>query len=349
EAEEKVRFVATHDALTGLPNRVMFGQRLEHALTQARRRNGRLAVLFIDLDRFKLINDTLGHEAGDTLLRAVASRLAEHLRASDTIARLGGDEFVVLLEDFAEAHYVAGVAQKLIEALAKSFILAGREFTVSASIGVSTYPDDAASMQDLLKNADIAMYRAKEHGRNTFQFYSEQMNVHSVERLALESGLRRAIERGELVLHWQPQAAVRGVRITGAEALVRWQHPELGLLPPARFIGLSEETGLVVPLGEWVMRTACERMRAWLDAGIPLARISVNLSARQFLHGDLVGMVERILAQTGCPGRMLELEITESMVMHNPERAVALMHEIRGMGVKVAIDDFGTGYSSLGA
>ncbi|MGQ0654574.1 MAG: bifunctional diguanylate cyclase/phosphodiesterase [Betaproteobacteria bacterium] len=349
EAEEKVRFVASHDALTGLPNRIMFTQRLEHALAQAHRHGRRLAVLFIDLDRFKLINDTLGHDAGDTVLRAVAARLSEKLRASDSVGRLGGDEFVVLLEELPEAHYVAGVAQKLIDALARSFVLGGREYHLSGSIGVSTYPDDATTMQDLLKNADIAMYRAKEHGRNTFQFYSEQMNVHSVERLSLESELRRGIEREELVLHFQPQASVRGATITGVEALVRWQHPEQGLLPPHRFIPLAEESGLVVALGEWVLRTACARVQAWAQAGVAVPRMAVNLSPRQFLQGDLTAIIERSLAQTGCPPGLLELEITESMVMHNPERAVELMHRIRAIGVKVAIDDFGTGYSSLGA
>jgi len=347
QAEEAVKFVATHDALTGLPNRVMFNQRLTHALVQAERYGWRLGVFFIDLDRFKIINDTLGHDAGDQLLREVARRVTETLRAADTVARLGGDEFVVLVEQVSDPRDLAGVAQKLITVLGSGFPLSGAEYHVTASIGVATYPDDGGDVQTLLKNADIAMYRAKEQGRNAFQFYSAQMNVHSLERLALESGLRRALDRRELVLHYQPQVDIRRGHITGMEALVRWQHPELGLISPDRFIGIAEETGLVVPIGEWVLRTACEAQRAWERLGIPGIRVAVNLSARQFVHGDLLRDVMRALEQTGCHPSALELEITESMVMHNPERAVELIHQLKDMGVRVAIDDFGTGYSSL--
>jgi diguanylate cyclase (GGDEF)-like protein/PAS domain S-box-containing protein len=347
DAEEKLRFVATHDALTGLPNRVMFGQRLDHALVQAQRHRRRLAVLFLDLDRFKLINDTLGHEFGDVLLREVARRLRDSLRASDTVARLGGDEFVVLLEDLPEALTVATVAQKIIAAVGERHVLAGREYHVTASVGASTFPDDAADAPTLLKNADIAMYRAKEQGRNTFQFYSSQLNLHSAQRLNLESGLRRAIEREEFILHYQPQVDVRTGRITGAEALVRWLHPELGLLPPGRFISIAEESGLIVPIGHWVLRTACAAQRAWTDRGLPPLRLAVNLSARHFMRNDLVRDISAALADTGGdPGR-LELEITETSVMEDPERVVALLHQIRDIGVSVAIDDFGTGHSSL--
>ena len=348
QAEDALRFVATHDSLTGLPNRIMFGQRLDHALTQAKRHGRRLAVLFIDLDRFKNINDTLGHEFGDTLLRDVAQRLTQSVRASDTIGRLGGDEFVVLLEEVSAPMLIVGVAQKLIAALAQGFPLAGKEYHVSASIGVSTYPDDAQDAQELLKNADIAMYRAKEQGRNTFQFYAAQHNIHTVERLTLESGLRRALERGQLVLHYQPQVDLASGRIVGFEALVRWQHPELGLLPPASFIAIAEETGLIVPIGQWVMHAACATQRAWREAGHAPLRMSVNLSPRQFLHSGLIDDIAGLVRASAADAAFLELEITEGMVMQDPERAGSLLREIRNIGgVRIAIDDFGTGHSSL--
>ncbi|MFN2643739.1 MAG: EAL domain-containing protein [Burkholderiales bacterium] len=347
QAEEALRFVATHDSLTDLPNRVMFGQRLEHAIRQAKRHGRRLAVLFIDLDRFKVINDTLGHEVGDTLLRDVARRLLQGLRVSDTVARLGGDEFVVLLEEVAAPKFVAGVAQKLIEGLSQAFALGGKEYHVSASIGVSTYPDDAQSAAELLKNADIAMYRAKEQGRNTFQFYAAEQNIHTVERLTLESSLRRALERGQLVLYYQPQVNLATGRITGMEALVRWRHPELGLLPPGSFIAIAEETGLIVPIGQWVLHQACVTQRAWHEAGFRRLRMSVNLSPRQFLHEALTSDVETMVRSQAADPAFVELEITEGMVMQDPERAVAVLHEMHDIGVRVAIDDFGTGHSSL--
>ena len=347
QAEDALRFVATHDPLTGLPNRVMFNQRLEHAIMQAKRHRRQLAVLFIDLDRFKVINDTLGHEFGDTLLRDVAQRLIQNLRASDSVARLGGDEFVVLLEETSAPMYVAGVTQKLIGALAQGFALAGKEYHVSASIGVSTYPADGETAAGLLKNADIAMYRAKEQGRNTFQFYAAAQNIHTVERLTLESGLRRALERGQLVLHYQPQVETTSGRITGVEALVRWQHPELGLLPPASFIAIAEETGLIVPIGQWVLHAACATQRSWRESGLAPLRMSINLSPRQFLQEGLPRDIEMIVRASDADAAHLELEITEGMVMQDPERAVTLLREIRNIGVHIAIDDFGTGHSSL--
>jgi diguanylate cyclase (GGDEF)-like protein/PAS domain S-box-containing protein len=347
QAEEAVRFVATHDALTKLPNRVMFAQRLEHALSQAARHGRRLAVLFIDLDRFKIINDTLGHDVGDALLREVARRLSESLRASDTVARLGGDEFVVLLEELSDPMYVTAVAHKLLAALAQPVILEAREYHVTASIGASAFPDDSADAQALLKNADIAMYRAKEQGRNTFQFYSAQLNLHTVERLTLESGLRRALERDELRLHFQPQVELRTGRISGVEALVRWQHPEHGLLAPARFIAIAEETGLIVPIGNWVLQAACDAHREWARRGLPPLRVSVNLSARQFAHDNLIRDIRSLMGGGGFGTGRLELEITESMVMRDPDRVVALLRELRQAGVRVSIDDFGTGHSSL--
>jgi diguanylate cyclase (GGDEF)-like protein len=347
QAEEAVQFVATHDALTNLPNRVLFNQSLDRALALARRHNRRLAVLFIDLDRFKLINDTLGHDAGDALLTEVARRLTGSLRASDTVARLGGDEFVVLIEEVADPATIIDIAQKLIHSLGEPMTLSGHEYRMTASIGISSYPDDAEDVQGLLKNADIAMYRAKEQGRNNFQFYSARMNVHSVERLTLESGLRRALERDELVLHYQPKIDIRSGRVTGVEALVRWQHPEQGLVPPVRFIPVAEETGLIVPIGQWVLQSACRTHRAWSAAGLPHLRMAVNLSARQLLHVDLVKEIGGLLGRTGCDPGCLELEITESMVMQNPARAVELIHELKELGIAISIDDFGTGYSSL--
>lgn len=347
EAEEALKFVAAHDGLTKLPNRLMFNQRLEHALALAQRGGNQLAVLFIDLDRFKVINDTLGHEAGDALLCEVAERLKGQLRATDTVARLGGDEFVVLIENVTDPVFIGGLARKLIETLSASFTLSGGEYNVTASIGVSTYPDDGGDAQTLLKHADIAMYRSKEQGRNTFQFYSAQMNVHSVERLTLESGLRRALDRGELLLHYQPILDMRTRRIAGMEALVRWQHADLGLVPPAQFIAIAEETGLIVPIGEWVLNTACAAQGAWRERGLPPIMMSVNLSPRQFLYGDLVSDMVRLLARPGHDAAGLKLEITEGMVMQNPKRAVLLIRTLKEMGLHIAIDDFGTGYSSL--
>ena len=347
QAEEAVKFMAMHDALTRLPNRAMFNERLAGAIAQAQRHDRSLAVLFIDLDRFKLINDTLGHEAGDYVLGEAAQRLTDNLRGGDTVARLGGDEFVVLLEEVADPVYVGGVSQKLITALAAPFVIGGREYRVTASIGVSTYPGDGQDAETLLKNADSAMYRAKELGRNAFEFYSAQISSGALERLSLEAGLRRALERDELMLYYQPQIETCSGRIVGMEALVRWRHPELGVLPPARFIRLAEENGLIVPLGDWVVHSACRAHREWKTMRIAPARIAVNLSPRQFLHAGLVKDTVRVLAETGCKPSYLELEITESMVMHDPAGAAVLIQELKEMGVRIAMDDFGTGYSSL--
>jgi diguanylate cyclase (GGDEF)-like protein/PAS domain S-box-containing protein len=347
QAEEAVKFVAMHDSLTQLPNRMMFNLRLEHALQHAARQGTRLAVMFIDLDRFKIINDTLGHESGDLLLREVAQRVTDSLRAGDMVARLGGDEFVVLLEDVPDAANVATVAEKLIDALTESFDITGREVHVTASIGICSYPTDAPDIPSLMRFADIAMYRAKEQGRNTFQFYSDHFNVHSVERLTLESQLRGALARDELVLHYQPVLEAKTGRISGMEALVRWQHPETGLLEPGKFIGIAEETGLIVPIGEWVLATACTQQRNWLEQGLPPVRVAVNLSPRQFMHRHLIDDVMKVLAETKCDTRYLELEITEGTVMHNAQHAVSLLARLKEMGIRIAIDDFGTGYSSL--
>jgi diguanylate cyclase (GGDEF)-like protein len=306
-----------------------------------------LAILFIDLDRFKNINDTLGHEAGDRVLKQVAERLLGCLREGDTVGRLGGDEFVVLIEELAQPMHVAAVAQKIIAAVAQPVVLEAHEFHITASIGISTYPDDSEDMQGLLKNADISMYRAKEQGKNNYQFYSALMNIHTLDRLALESGLRHALERNEFLLHYQPKVDIGSGRITGMEALLRWQRPGQELIPPAQFIALAEETGLIVPIGEWVLRTACARNKSWREEGLPPLRIAVNLSARQFAHANLLQDVARALRETGLDPAALEFEITESMVMHDPERAVTLLTRLKAMGIHLSIDDFGTGYSSL--
>jgi diguanylate cyclase (GGDEF)-like protein/PAS domain S-box-containing protein len=348
QVEERVRHLAHYDELTGLPNRTMFNERLGHALSGAQRAERSLVVLFIDLDRFKNINDTLGHDAGDHVLKEVAQRLRSCLRASDTVGRLGGDEFVVLLEEPPRPLNAAVVAQKMLVALGKPFPVQGQEFHITASIGISSYPDDGTDMQTLMKNADIAMYRAKEQGKNNFQFYSAQINGHSIERLTLESSLRRALERSEFLLHYQPKLDLGTGRVTGVEALVRWQQPERGLIPPAEFIQLAEETGLIVPIGEWVLKTACAQNKTWQHQGLPPVRVAVNLSARQFAHADLLQDVSQVLKETGLDPAFLEFEITESMVMHNPEHAIVLLNELKAIGIHLAIDDFGTGYSSLG-
>jgi diguanylate cyclase (GGDEF)-like protein/PAS domain S-box-containing protein len=346
QAEARVRRLAHYDELTGLPNRSMFHQRVGRALARARRRGRQLAILFIDLDRFKNINDTLGHDAGDRVLDEIAARLRGCLRETDTVGRLGGDEFVVLIEEVADPAEVALVAQKVLAEVARPIALGAQEVHITASIGISTYPADSEDMQGLMKNADIAMYRAKEQGKNNYQFYSAQMNVHTLERLAMESDLRRALERDEFVLHYQPKIDLANSAIGGMEALLRWRHPVRGLVQPAHFIPLAEETGLIVPIGQWVLRTACAQTKAWQARGLQL-RVAVNLSARQFSQESLLADVAGVLAETGLAAPMLELEITESMVMRNPAHAVALLDSLKAMGVHLSIDDFGTGYSSL--
>ena len=345
--EEHIQFLANHDALTSLPNRAMFSEVLNLAIQNARRYSRNFAVLFIDLDRFKNINDTLGHEAGDKLLQEMGARLTQTVRASDVVARLGGDEFVVLVQEVSEAKQVAVVARKVLSTLVKPMVIQRQECRVTASIGICMFPAEAQDEQALMKNADIAMYRAKEDGKNNYKFYSEEMNIHSFERLALETSLRRGLERNEFLLHYQAKLDLHTGRITGVEALVRWQHPDLGLVPPAQFIPLAEETGLIVPLGKWVLVTACAQNVAWQRDGLPPLNMAVNLSARQFADEDLVKDVAAALKSTGLRPELLELELTESMVIQNTERAGKVLAEIKKMGVRLAIDDFGVGYSSL--
>jgi diguanylate cyclase (GGDEF)-like protein/PAS domain S-box-containing protein len=346
-AEERIESLAYYDPLTSLPNRSYFAQQIHQALARARRHDRRLAMLFIDLDRFKNVNDALGHEAGDELLREVARRLLDCMRDGDTVSRLGGDEFVVLLEEIADTKQAGFVARKILEAVARPLAIAGCDHQVTASIGISVYPEDGADQQTLMKNADIAMYAAKDQGKNNFQFYSGKANVHTFERLALESSLRKALEHEEFIVHYQAKIDIASDVITGMEALLRWQHPDLGLVPPAQFIPLAEETGLIVPIGKWVLRTACRQIREWNKAGTRPLPVSVNLSPRQFFDEALVGDVCEILAELGVDPGLLEFEITEGMVMHQTEKSVRLSARLKDLGIRLAIDDFGTGYSSF--
>jgi len=347
-SEEKLRFLANYDQLTSLPNRGLFIQRLDRALAHAKRFNKGLALLYVDLDRFKNINDTLGHDAGDGVLKEVASRLMGCVRKIDTVARLGADEFVLLIEQLTDVRQAGTVGQKLIRNLVEPLLLGGHEYSITASVGISTFPTDGDDSVTLLKNADIAMYRAKEKGKNNVQFYAPAMNLHSVQRLTLEAGLRRALQREEFLLHYQPKVDIASGRVTGMEALVRWNRPESGMVSPADFIPLAEETGLIVAIGEWVLKTACEYTCALNRTGGPPLRVAVNLSARQFAQPNLVSNVAIILDATGLPPSALELEITESMVMGNPEQAIQVLRQLKLMGISLSIDDFGTGYSSLG-
>ncbi|HKQ29974.1 MAG TPA: EAL domain-containing protein [Burkholderiales bacterium] len=347
QAQERIQYLATHDNLTGLPNRSMFSEVLGLAVETGRRYERRFAVFFIDLDRFKNINDTFGHEAGDSLLKQMSARLKRTLRASDVVARLGGDEFVVLVQEVGDENLVKSVVRKVLSAIIKPMVLLGQECRVTASIGIAMYPKDATGEQALMKNADIAMYRAKEEGKNNFQFYSEQLNVHTLERMALETSLRRALERDELSLHYQAKQDLKSGQITGVEALLRWQHPDMGMISPAQFIPLAEETGLIIPIGKWVLRTACVQNMAWQEQGLPALCVAVNVSARQFNDDELAQDVADVLKQTNLKPELLELELTESVVMQNPERAIKVLGIIKDMGVRLAIDDFGTRYSSL--
>src|SRR5690606_23263396 len=346
-AEERIQYLATHDGLTGLPNRAMFTQLLGLAIESGKRYGRSFAVLFIDLDRFKVINDTLGHEAGDVLLREMSARLRDCLRASDVVARLGGDEFVALLHDVPDVAAVEAIARQILATATKPVAILGQECRVTASIGASIYPRDGRDEQTLMKNADMAMYAAKEEGKNNCQFWSPSMRAQSLERLSVESGLRAALERDELKLHYQAQVQLGTGRITGVEALCRWHSPELGEVSPAQFIPVAEETGLIVPLGRWVLREACRQNAAWQRQGLPPVCVSVNLSMRQLNDEGLVADVAAALEESGLPAHLLELEVTESMIMHNGERAVNVLSAIKKLGVRLAIDDFGTGYSSL--
>jgi diguanylate cyclase (GGDEF)-like protein len=346
-AAERAEYLAYYDSLTALPNRSLFSTLLTRAISLAQRDKRLLAVLFVDLDRFKNINDTLGHEAGDLLLQEMGRRLQSCLRDSDTVGRMGGDEFVVLLPALTEEAGAEVVAHKILAATSKSFVALGQEFRVTASVGISIYPKDGNNEQVLMKNADIAMYQAKIEGKNNFKFYSPKMNPHSFERLALESGLRQALERQELQVYYQPKINLRSGAVVGMEALLRWQHPEFGMVSPAKFIPIAEETGLIVGIGKWVLRTACAQNVAWQKSGLHSLNVAVNISGRQFMDQHLLQDVASILKETGIRPDLLELEITESILMHDIKKAIDILGTLRDMGVRIAIDDFGTGYSSL--
>ncbi len=345
--EVELERLASHDTLTQLPNRQLLLDRLHHALDQARRSGSPAAVLFIDLDRFKVINDSLGHTGGDELLQAVAHRLQTCVRVTDTVARLGGDEFVIVLEGLSKDESTVTITRKVLDAMSVPFTVADQEVFVNCSIGIGQFPKDGDDAQTLLKNADTALHRVKAQGRNGFQFYTAAMNARASERLALETSLRRALEREELTLYYQPQVDLKSGGVIGLEALLRWRHPHLGLLLPATLVPLAEETGLIIAIGEWVLRSACAQAKDWQNTGQPVLPIAVNLSARQFMQADLTDRVIQILEDSGLPNGYLKLEVTESLLMQDVERAVMILQDFKSQGIQLAIDDFGIGYSSL--
>jgi diguanylate cyclase (GGDEF)-like protein len=344
--QEELEHQANYDTLTGLPNRNLLHDRLRQAVF-AQREAHPVAVVFLDLDHFKFVNDSLGHSLGDKLLATIAERLQSIVRDGDTVARLGGDEFVLILNDQTKGDVIFRVMQRILATISEPITIGSQELYITCSAGVSVYPQDGPDVESLLKNADVAMYRAKEHGRNNVQFYTSEMNALANERLALEHSLRKALDRNELLLHYQPKVSLATGEVVGAEALVRWQHPEWGLIAPKRFIPIAEETGLIVPIGEWVLRTACMQNQAWRAAGLPPGVVSVNVSARQFRQDRLVKTVGQILTESGMKPEHLEIELTESMVMHDAEAAIKILQGLKALGIALSVDDFGTGYSSL--
>ena len=347
EAEARILHLAHHDPLTNLPNRALLNDRLSQSLLQARRDGRGAAVLLLDLDRFKTINDTLGHERGDSLLLEICARCRRVLRDTDTLARLSGDEFVIVLPDAATADLAADTARRILDAIALPCRLGEHELSITASIGIALFPRDGGDESTLLRNADAAMHRAKEAGRNAFEFYTEDMNTSSLGRLLLEHQLRGAAERGELLLHYQPKVSAADGRLGGFEALLRWQHPELGMVSPGQFIPLAEESGLIVPIGQWVLEEACRQQRAWLDAGFEVPPLAVNLSAHQLAQPDIVATVAAAIGRHHLAPGLIELELTETMLMRDVDRTIRTLVRLREMGVRLSIDDFGTGYSSL--
>lgn len=346
--QEILDHLAYHDSLTGLPNRLMFSHRLTQSLSRAEQQGTCSAVMFLDLDRFKMINDTLGHNLGDLLLAEVAKRLKITLRGVGTIARMGGDEFTVILTDVKSTEDATAVAKKTLDAISKPIILDEREIFITASIGIAFYPLHGGDAETLVRKADTAMYKAKEQGKNTFCLYSYSLSAAAMQKMTLEAELRRALEKEELTVYYQPVVNLSTGNIIGTEALVRWQHPRLGLVSPDCFIPLAEETGLIVPIGEWVLRTACAQNKAWQDAGAPLLSVAVNVSARQFLQGNLAATVKELLEETGLEAKYLELELTEGSLVQDVDAAATALRQLKEMGIKVSIDDFGMGYSSLG-
>jgi diguanylate cyclase (GGDEF)-like protein/PAS domain S-box-containing protein len=346
-AEERVQFLAYYDALTGLPNRTLLRDRLGKALAGARRQECKIALLFLDLDGFKIINDSLGHSVGDLLLQEVGERLKKWGREQDTVARLGGDEFLIMLTQVQELPDVAVAAERLMDAMTAEFFVQGHSLNISCSVGVSIFPEHGADCETLIKNADAAMYGAKDCGRNNFQFFASEMNTQAAERLNLQNSLRLALDRKELFLMYQPQMDIATGKVTGLEALLRWQHPELGLVPPDKFILIAENSGLIVPIGEWVLRTACFQARKWQDEGLPAVTVAVNVSAIQFRQAGFCELIRKVLLETGLSAQYLELELTESVLLAHADMMLSVVHGLRTMGVNLAIDDFGTGYSNF--
>ena len=346
-SEARIAYLAQHDALTGLPNRALLQDRLDQALAHATRQGKRIALMFLDLDRFKTINDSLGHLTGDKLLQGVAGRLRQCVRETDTVSRQGGDEFIIVLTGIDLPDEAGRVAAKILDQLDPAFEVDGQQLRTSFSIGIALFPEDGASPESLMKNADTAMYHAKESGRNTYRFFDERMNVNTLERLQLENGLRQALDRGELQLAYQAQVELASGRIIGVEALLRWASETLGPVPPSRFIPLAEECGLIIPIGDWVLREACRQARRWQDAGLAPVPVGVNLSALQFRRSDIVAGVAAALAESGLDGRWLELELTESLLMESGPEVIVTLGKLKALGVRLSIDDFGTGYSSL--
>ena len=347
DAEKRISHMASHDSLTQLPNRTLLQDRIQQTLVHNSRRNQQAAVIFIDLDKFKIINDTLGHDVGDELLQEAAARLVSEVRNEDTVARQGGDEFIILLSTINHPQEAGIIAQKLLDSLAQPFLIQGKELHISASIGVAIFPDDGNDMDSLLKNSDVAMYHAKESGRNNCQFFSAQMNDQAAENQALGSALRHAIERNELYLVYQPVVDMASGNIAGMEVLLRWQHATLGMVSPGKFIPLAEENGLILPIGEWVLRSACEQLVTWQRQGYEVPRLAINLSAKQFHQKSLSDKITLILKETGAEARFIGLEITESMLVQNVGEVAEMLLKLSDMGLEISIDDFGTGYSSL--
>jgi len=345
--EEEITHMAHHDVLTGLPNRRLFMELIRFEIAEARRNQTKTGLLFLDLDRFKEVNDTLGHAAGDQLLKMVAERLRAAIRDSDAVARIGGDEFSILLAGISRPEDITDIARKILDAFREKCVIAGHEFTITASMGISVYPDDSDSIESLFRYADIALYHAKTRGRNTFEFYDPDINRRSVERLKFENALRLTVEHQELTIHYQPQIDIGTGRIVSAEALVRWKHPELGLLDAKRFIPTAESIGVITNIDEWVLRTACMQLKAWLDAGYAPLSVAANLSSRVFQKPGLADTISRILDETGVPPHFVDIEITESVAVVSFERTIDCLHELAEKGIRITIDDFGTGYASL--
>jgi diguanylate cyclase (GGDEF)-like protein len=345
--EERIRYQAYHDLLTGLPNRASFGEHLDEAIRRSKRFGWSVALMFLDLDRFKRVNDSLGHDAGDQLLRIVATRLKNCVRETDILFRMGGDEFTALLENVRGPEEVAAVAARMIASIAEPVELVHHELTATTSIGIAIYPKDDPTGERLVKSADAAMYRAKDLGRNRYAFFTEEMTERVESQLRLEAELQRAMKNGEFVLHYQPRVAAATRRVVSVEALLRWNQPGAGLVPPARFVPLLEESGLIVPVGAWVLRTACRQNKAWQDAGLPPMRVSVNISSRQFRSESLVETVREALESSGLAAECLEIELTESLLVESADNAIGLLKRLKALGVAISIDDFGTGYSSL--